>query len=235
MTQPDDVVARALLEQAIAIEPGYGQALGVLATSYAFSAYNGWIDMPSAVVSAERLALAAIRADGEDPWAHYALGCVHVLMRRFDDALAHLELALSLNPSFALAQSTYGLTLAFSGRWEDAGVATARALRLSPRDPFSAIYNGIAGYAQFVGRNYEEAMRLAGASIRLRSDHVGGYRVLTAAAAMAGHPEIAAAALEKLRRAQPNFSLAWITGNMPFKNDADRDHYLEAFRRAGLS
>jgi len=235
MTQPDDVVARALLEQAIAIEPGYGQALGVLATSYAFSAYNGWIDMPSAVVSAERLALAAIRADGEDPWAHYALGCVHVLMRRFDDALAHLELALSLNPSFALALSTYGLTLAFSGRWEDAGVATARALRLSPRDPFSAIYNGIAGYAQFVGRNYEEAMRLAGASIRLRSDHVGGYRVLTAAAAMAGHPEIAAAALEKLRRAQPNFSLAWITGNMPFKNDADRDHYLEAFRRAGLS
>ena len=70
---------------------------------------------------AERAALAAIRADSEDPWAHHALGCVHVLLRRFDDALAEFELALSLNPNFALAQSVYGLALAFSGRWEEAG------------------------------------------------------------------------------------------------------------------
>ncbi len=149
-------------------------------------------------------------------------------------ALAEFELALSLNPSFALALSVYGLALTFSGRWQEAGVATAKALRLSPRDPFAAIYNGIAAHAQFVGRNYEEAMRLAGASIRLRTDHVSGYRMLTAAAAMAGQAEIATAALQELRRAQPDFSLAWIAQNLPYKYEADRDHYLEAFRRAGL-
>jgi hypothetical protein len=113
-------------------------------------------------------------------------------------------------------------------------VATAKALRLSPRDPFAAIYNGIAAHAQFTGRNYEEAMRLARASIRLRTDHVSGYRMLTAAAAMAGQAETAAAALQELRRGQPSFSLAWIAQNLPFKYEADRDHYLEAFRRAGL-
>jgi TolB-like protein/tetratricopeptide (TPR) repeat protein len=234
LTQQDYVVAQELLEKAIAIDPNYSQALGVLATSHAFCAYNGWADMATAVAIAERAALAAIRADSEDPWAHHALGCVHVLLRRYDDALAEFELALSLNPSFALAQSVYGLALAFSGRWEDAGAATARALRLSPRDPFSAIYNGIAAYAQFVGRNYAETMRLARASIRLRSDHVGGYRMLCAGAAMAGHADIATSALEALRRAQPNFSLAWIAANMPFKRDVDREQYLEAFRRAGL-
>jgi len=234
LTQRDYIVAQQLLEKAIAIDPGYGQALGVLATTHAFCAYNGWADMATSVPLAERAALAAIRADSEDPWAHHALGCVHVLLRRFDDSLAEFELALSLNPNFALAQSVYGLALAFSGRWEDAGAATARALRLSPRDPFSAIYNGIAAYAQFVGRNYAEAMRLARASIRLRSDHVSGYRMLCAAAAMIGQPDIASSALEALRRAQPNFSLAWIAANMPFKHDADRERYLEAFRRAGL-
>jgi hypothetical protein len=41
--------------------------------------------------------------------------------------------------------------------------------------------------------------------------------------------------LHELRRAQPDFSLAWITQNSPFKHEADRGHYLEAFRRAGLS
>ena len=161
-------------------------------------------------------------------------GVRSLLLRRFDDSLAEFELALSLNPNFALAQSVYGLALAFCGRWEDAGAAAARALRLSPRDPFSAIYYGIAAYAQFIGRNYEEAMRLARASIRLRSDHVSGHRMLCAGAAMSGHADIAASALDALRRAQPNFSLAWITANMPFKHAADREHYLEAFRRAGL-
>ena len=41
-------------------------------------------------------------------------------------------------------------------------------------------------------------------------------------------------ALQELRRGQPNFSLAWIAQNLPFRHEADRDHYLEAFRRAGL-
>jgi len=222
------------LEKAIAIDPHYGQALAVLSTSHTFCAYNGWSEIATSVPIAERAALAAVRADSEDPWAHHALGCVHVLLRRFDEGIAEFELALNLNPSFALALSVYGLALTFSGRWEEAGVATAKALRLSPRDPFAAIYNGIAAHAQLVGRNYEDAMRLAGASIRLRSDHVSGYRMLTAAAAMAGQAEIATAALRELRRLQPNFSLAWIAKNLPFKHDADREHYLEAFRRAGL-
>ena len=58
--------------------------------------------------------------------------------------------------------------------------------------------------------------------------------MLTAAAAMAGEAEVATAALKALRRAQPEFSLAWIANNIPFKRNADREHYLEAFRRAGL-
>jgi hypothetical protein len=58
--------------------------------------------------------------------------------------------------------------------------------------------------------------------------------VLAAAAGMAGQTEVAAAALHELRRAQPNISLAWIADQMPIKQDADRERYLEAFRRAGL-
>jgi hypothetical protein len=51
---------------------------------------------------------------------------------------------------------------------------------------------------------------------------------------MAGEDDIAATALLELRRAQPNISLAWIVQHMPIKQDADREHYLEGFRRAGL-
>ncbi|HKT19240.1 MAG TPA: winged helix-turn-helix domain-containing protein [Stellaceae bacterium] len=231
ITRQDSIVAQALLEKAISIDPNYGQALGVLAASHTFSAHMGWED---SVPVAEQAALAAIRADSQDPWAHYALGCVYLFFRRFDDSLAEFELALRLNPNFSLAQGYYGLTLAYCGRWEEAEAAARRALRLSPRDPFSAIYCGIAAYALFNGRDYAAAMQLAREAIRQRGDFVGGHRVLTAAAGMAGEKDIAREALHELRRAQPNISLAWIAQQMPIKNAADRDHYLEGFRRAGL-
>jgi len=234
LTREDNVAARALLEKAIAIDPNYGQALGVLAACHAFASRMGWEDARTALPIAERTALAAIRADDEDPWAHFALGYVYLYTRRFDDALAESELALRLNPSFALAQGLQGMTLSYAGRWEEGSMAIRRALRLSPRDPFSASYYAAAAYAQFVGRDYEEAVRLAREAIRRRSDFPSPHRVLTAAAAIAGHDDIAKAALQELRRVQPDISLAWIANQLPIKEAADREHYVEGFRRAGL-
>jgi len=112
--------------------------------------------------------------------------------------------------------------------------AAQRALRLSPRDPFAAVYCGIAAYAQYLGRNYDEAIRLSREALRQRHDFVGAHRVLTAAAGMAGQADLAQQALLGLRRAQPNVSLAWIAANMPIRHEDDRTHYLEGFRRAGL-
>ncbi|BAL79297.1 winged helix-turn-helix domain-containing protein [Bradyrhizobium cosmicum] len=235
VTRQDHVVAQALLEKAIALDPNYGKALGLLGTSYMFTAHMGWMEMASAIAAAERAARAATRADDEDAWAHNALGHVHLFARRFEDSLAEFETALRLNPNFALAQGYYGLTLGYCGRWQDADEAARRAIRLSPRDPYAPVYFGIAAYARFLGGDDAEAIRLAQEALRQRSDFVGAHRVLTAAAGMAGQTEIAHAALKELRRAQPNVSLAWIAEFIPVKLAPDRERYLEGFRRAGLT
>src|SRR5215470_7330155 len=233
VTPEDNAAAQALLEQAIAIDPNYAQALAVLAVSHAFGTRMGWEDLAVSVPAAERAAMAAIRADSEDPWAHLAVACVHAYLERFDDALAEFEQALCLNPNFSLAQAYYGLVLAWVGRWEEGTNAARRALRLSPRDPFSAICSGVAAYAEFVGCNYREAMRLAREAIRQRTDFAGAYRVLTASAAMAGEIELAKASLQELRRAQPNISVAWIVEHLLLRPN-HREIFLEAMRRAGL-
>ncbi len=49
VTRQDNVVAQALLEKAIAIDPNYGQALGVLAMSYIFTAHMGWADVAAVI------------------------------------------------------------------------------------------------------------------------------------------------------------------------------------------
>jgi TolB-like protein len=234
VTRQDNVAAQALLEQAIAIDPNYGQALGLLAASHVFGAHMGWEVRASALVTAERAALKAIGADSEDPWAHHALASVYLINRRFDDSLAEFELALRLHPNFSPARGYYGVALSYCGRWEEGYRAAQHALRLSPRDPFAAIYCGVAAYSQFVGGNYEEAMRLSREGLRHRADFVGAHRVLTAAAALAGHDDIARASLAELRRVQPNISLEWVANEMPFKHAKDRESYVEGFRRAGL-
>jgi TolB-like protein/cytochrome c-type biogenesis protein CcmH/NrfG len=234
VTRQDNLVAQALLEKAITVDPGYGQAFSLLAACHMFSAHMGWEEMPKALPVAERAALAAIRADSEDAWAHYALASVYLFTRRFDDSIAEFELALRLNPNFSLARGLYGVGLAYRGRWEEGFRAASEALRFSPRDPFAGIYCGVAAYCQFVGRNYEEAIRLSREALRHRIDFSGAHRVLTAAAGMAGRPDVAKAALQELHRAQPTISLTWLANQMPFEHPAEREHYMEGFRRAGL-
>ena len=58
--------------------------------------------------------------------------------------------------------------------------------------------------------------------------------MLVASLGMEGSLDAAKAALEGLRRAQPSISLAWLATGLPFEHEADKEHYLEGFRRAGL-
>jgi TolB-like protein/Tfp pilus assembly protein PilF len=230
----DHAVAQELLQRAIAIDPNYSQALGLLGASYTFGAHMGWTDASVVLPLAERAALAAVRLDGEDPWAHHALGGAHLLLRRHDDAIAAQELALRLNPSFSFALNFYASALAFSGRWREAVEAANRAMRLNPRGTLVALNYGAASFAHYLSGNYAEAIQLSQAAIRLRADFAAGYRVLVAAAGISGQNEIAAAALQELRRLHPDISRNWVLTHAPFKLDTDRMHYLDGFRRAGL-
>ena len=235
VTRQDHLAAQAQLAQAIAIDPDYGQAQSVLAASHMLGVHLGWAELAGAAGLAEAAALAAVRCDQDDAWAHTALGSVYFSTRRLDDALAEFEQALRLNPNFSMAQGYYALALSYAGRPAEAYDAAQKAIRLSPRDPSLALYYGIAGYARFTERRYAEAIALAREAIRHRGDLSGAYRVLAVSAGMTDDRALAHMALVELRRTQPNISRDWIATQLPWRNDGDREHYLEGFRRAGLN
>jgi TolB-like protein len=233
VTREDNVEAQRLLEQAIAIDPNYAQALAVLSVSHMFGTQMGWEVAATAAPIAERAAMAAVRADSEDPWGYLALGCVYPYRGRMADSLEAFTTALRLNPNFAAALGFYGLVLSWNGRAQEGGEAANRAIRLSPLDPLCPTYYGVVAYAAYVARDYAEAIALSQHAIRQRSDFVGGHRVLVAAAGMAGDAALARTALQGLRRAQPNVSLAWIASNLPLRGK-ELEHFLEGLRRAGM-
>ena len=236
MTRADNLTAQTLVEQAIAVDPNYAHAQAVLAVSQMFGVQMGWQDAATITPIAERTALAAVRADGEDPWTHFALAMAYSYTGSVEDTLAEYETALRLNPNFSLAQACYALVLSWVARGREGAEAARRAIRLSPRDPFSAIYYGVAGYAAFVERDYGESIRLCRESVRQRSDFVGAHRVITAAAGMAGDTDLGKSMVKELRRVHPNVSRAWIGSwmNASARDEREREHFLEGLRRAGL-
>ena len=61
----------------------------------------------------------------------------------------------------------------------------------SPRDPFAIYGDGVAAYAQFVGRNYQEAIALAQEATRQRGDLTCALSVLTGRGRMTGQIQTA--------------------------------------------
>ena len=87
-------------------------------------------------------------------------------------------------------------------RWREGAEAARRALRLSPWDLSSAIYDGVAAYAAYVERRLrrgDPAIARGHPSAQRRRRHI-------AAAAMAGEMDLAKAMLQELRAAHsPTF------------------------------
>ena len=211
LTRHDNLVAQALLEKAISLDgPNYGQALGLLAACHTFSAHMGWEELTKVIPVAERAALAAIRADSEDAWAHYALASVYL----FNGPLRRLHRRVRAGASaqsefFARARHLWrGAVLSRAlGRGRPRRARGAEVLsRAIPLPRSIAASPPIASISAEL-RGGDPPAREA---LRQRSDFVGAHRVLTAAARHGRPRDVAKAALEALRRAQPNISLAWL-------------------------
>ena len=226
--------AQVLLEQAIERDPGYARALALLAHVRGIIAFNGWEENEDQVYSAAmETARRAVALDRNDPWVHMAIGSLAVQMRRHDESIASLLKAVELNPNFALAHSNLGRALAAVGRVEEAMEHTARALRISPRDPHKHLFLVRCGTAHFAAGRYGAAAEWYQKAVNERPEFINARRLLVAACALDGDLARARAALGDLKQLQPASSLAWIDRHSEM-GDAVREQLIEGLRRAGL-
>ena len=83
-------------------------------------------------------------------------------------------------------------------------------------------------------RTIDEAIALAREAIRHRGDLTGAYRVLAVAAGMIGQTRLARTALAGASPDPTEYFAVLDRDPVSLEDDADREHYLEGFRRAGL-
>jgi TolB-like protein/Flp pilus assembly protein TadD len=226
--------ALSLLDRAIELDGGYGQAYGLKAYTLVWRAFQGWEDMASAIERATAAATRAIACDSQEPWAYVSRGMVATATRDIAQAVNAYRHATDLSPNFAYAHAMLGAALAFGGMPEDSIESTSRAVRLSPRDTFADDFQLFYAFAHFQAGRYGEAAAFAETAIQLRPEHPFPYVMAAASYGLAGNDKKAAAALANLKTLVPEIAPSNVEKTAPYGLAEDRARLAQGLRQAGL-
>jgi TolB-like protein len=228
--------AQELLHHAIVLDAEYAHAHALLGWSYS-NMFNVDSRRPIREFTDKALDVGAkaVALDDQEPWGHLVLGLGHARRRRPEPAVTHLSRSIDLNPNFALAHAGLGYALACGGEPERGLQSLELSERLSPRDPFLAIYAPTVRYmALFALERYEETITVCRATAALHPNHAGAWRLMTVSLGLLGRTDEAGHALAHTLTLQPDLSSAHVEINTAFANPSDRSRFLLGLRKAGL-
>jgi len=141
----------ALLQRAVAKDPGFARAYAALANAWHALGVSGYEDFTSMAKRAETDATKALSLDPGLAEAHAAMAGVHSMMDRFDQALAEAEAAIGLNPNLSEAYTSLGILDCIVRTARDALESFKRAYELDPLSPGSG--ETLASLAGWVGED----------------------------------------------------------------------------------
>lgn len=223
--------ARALFEQALALDARYADALVGIGWTYMNEFLLGWSEWPDRTLAeVDRLTRRAIELDERNASAHALLA--EVLRFRGDRAAAEREIerALQLNPNNATSHALHGANRVMAGRFEEAINSIELAIRLNPHPPtYWLVDLGLAYYS--LGR-YQDAIDLLDRYDPPISEDSGPLVVRAMAHAQLGNGEAAGRAVAALRRVSPFFDARVFARS--FHDPEHRRHLVEGLHKAGL-
>ena len=232
---PDDL--RATLEltrQAIDLDPGFARALALRALCIQHL-QAGKADDPDAMAEALSLAHAALAASTDD-WeaASFAATVISSMGGSIETALSASQRALTLNPNGYLALMHNGWIQCIAGNPAAAINPFTRALRLSPRDPFSGFCEAGLGLAyRDLGRP-QEALVWAHRAIMSLPLLASGYRTAAVALVDLGRIDEAKERIAQLLKARPQDNIRPYFVRRHNRNETTAESWIAALRIAGL-
>jgi len=230
------MMAGEYLANAITLEPDYAAAQAWYAYWHVFLVGQGWAEDPHAMMEeAGELAERAVVLDPFDARALTIAGHVRAyLHRRLHEAAALHERALSLNPNLAMAWALSAITYAYMGEAEEAERRNNRYKKLSPLDPHAFFFDAFFILIHLMKRDYESAVAVGRAVSEMNPSFSATYKPYLAALGHLGRSQEAAVVRRRLLAIEPDFTLERFIATSPLERDADRDHYAQGLRLAGI-
>jgi TolB-like protein len=226
-----------LFRRAIARDEHFTAPFARAAQLYVLRKANGWMaDRAGEIAEAIRMARRAVELGRDDAAAlsngGYALAYVAGDVRA---GATFVDAALALNANLANAWGASGWVKACLGDYDTGIQHAAFAMRLSPLDPRLFAWQFSTALAHLLAGRYEEAATWAARSLHHHPGYIAPLRVAAASHALAGQPDMAQAAMKRIRELDPALRASTLDEVLPPSQRAgDRTLYVEGLRKAGL-
>jgi tetratricopeptide (TPR) repeat protein len=237
-TTPGLADGEAMFRRAIELDANFARAHGALAyvklQGLVTSSSN---ERPALLEDALHDAHRAVALDGQDCMNLCVVGRILCFMHQYDEAIAYLEQAIRINPSFAQAYFALGFTLVVGGRAADAMPYLDRSVELSPHDPHLSSVYAIRALGHLALEELTAAETFARKATRLPNVNRWPFLVRASLLGLMNRIDDARRALNTvLERSPVGFSMADARSEIFFcGSQVLTERYLEGLRRAGLS
>jgi len=229
----ENVLTRRMAEEAIALDPHYSHAYELLGFTHMMDLWLQTSKSPAqSIRRAIELAQKAIVLDSSNAVAYGMLGFLFTMAGQHEKGIAEGEKAVDLDPNSAMAHQLLGLALRFGGRPNDAIPVIEKAIRLDPFAPSNYTFN--LGLAYLFAGQHEKAIQQCKKATDREPNNLGAHLALAAAYSVSGQDEEARAAAAEIIRIAPKFSVEYFSRTLVYKNQADKEIFVAALRKAGL-
>jgi TolB-like protein/Tfp pilus assembly protein PilF len=235
-TKPGLAEGAAMFRRAIELDPNFARAYGALAYVKLQSLVMADADTrPALLADALRDGRTALALDDQDCMNLCVVGRILCFSHEYDEAIAVLEHAIRINPSFAQAHFALGFTLIVSGHTSEGIPYLDRALELSPRDPHLSSFHATRALGHLALGELETGESFARKATRHPNAQHGPFLVLASLLGLMHRTEDALHAVEAVLERSPDYTLATARSEFFFCGDQRlTQRYLEGLRHAGL-
>jgi eukaryotic-like serine/threonine-protein kinase len=180
---------------AVEKDPSYALAYCGLADSYVLLGWNSYLPPRQAFPKAKMAAMRALRVDPDLGEAHAPLAAVLWLHQwQWKEAQAEFQRSLALNPSYPTAHHWFAEYVMTMGRPAEAIEQMKASQEL---DPLSLIISVAIGWANYMGRRYDQAFEQLRRTVDLEPHYPVTYWILGVLLRKMGQLEPAIAEGEK--------------------------------------
>lgn len=236
MTKQSLGEAIEFLDRAIALAPGYAEALAYGAWCRVLRPSNGYSsDVARDFREAGDLAGRALKADPGNPVALRSAGFVVFFMdRAYQTAWDLIDQSLAIDPNSASSWAWRGWVSAFAGEPGIAATEFAKAIRLSPFDQWINTYSVGMAFALITDDRFEEGLRWVRKGLQEGPHWGAAHRYLIAALSLTGRDAEARAAAQRYLALDPGYTVRHLIEFGPYRRTPNQERVFAAMRRAGI-
>ena len=232
-TEGDTLQARKLTQEAIELDPEYGDAYLMLGWAHIDDIYfYRTKSLEKSLEAAEKYARKAANLSADEAATHRLIAYIFMMRKDYEKAIAESQTSVDLAPNSAVANLVFGMVLRNAGRYNDAIPFLEKAIRLEPITPVNFLNN--LAWAHFSLSQYEKAIQLWNKAIEKNPDYLFAYDGLTLAHQLLGNKDQARKCAAEVLRIKPTITIAKLPTSLTVKNESDRARFIKAYREAGI-